>query len=150
MLENLIVGPRNHDSEVGDLCSVARVITAGASCVSSLGSSGIRSPGFTIPAVAMPNAVRAASGDSTTQTEFRNVNFHLAPGVVREIRRLRGAVLSATPGQPVVFDDKRSVLIRIASAEVAPDDSGDESPHWDDGSASRVADGRSLAAGQSA
>jgi hypothetical protein len=59
-------------------------------------------------------------------------------------------VLSATPGQPVVFDDKRSVLIRIASAEVAPDDSGDESPHWDDGSASRVADGRSLAAGQSA
>ena len=73
------------------------------------------------PAAEVPNAVSAASTDSTTQTAFRNVNFHVAPGVVLEIRTLRGSMPSTTPGQPVVFDDKRSFVIRIASAEVALD-----------------------------
>src|SRR5690242_4906123 len=67
-----------------------------------------------------PRAVLAATPDSTvpTQTQFRNVDFHVAPGLVLRIARLRGVMLSKQPGSPVVFDDKNSFTIRISSAEV--------------------------------
>lgn len=85
-------------------------------------------------ALATPRSIRtatasggdlAAADDSSagalTETRFRNVNFHVAPGVVLEIRRLRGQMVSKTRGKPVVFDDKQSFVIRIDSAIVALD-----------------------------
>jgi hypothetical protein len=70
---------------------------------------------------AAPGAVLAADSGEVTRTRFANVNFHVAPGVVLEIRSLDGVMSSLTPGAPVVFDDKRSFVIRIATAEVALD-----------------------------
>ena len=49
---------------------------------------------------------------------MRNVDLHVAPMVVLHIRRLRGEVVSIPAGQPIVFDDKRSFDIRIATADV--------------------------------
>jgi hypothetical protein len=72
-------------------------------------------------AFATPDAARADDGDAATRAEFRNVNFHLAPGLVLGIRRLSGDLVSRTPGEPVVFDDKTSFAIRLVSAEVALD-----------------------------
>jgi hypothetical protein len=68
-----------------------------------------------------PPAVLAADSGEATRTRFANVNFHVAPGVVLGIRSLDGVMASLTPGAPVVFDDKRSFVIRIARAEVALD-----------------------------
>jgi hypothetical protein len=34
------------------------------------------------------------------------VDFHVAPGVVLRIRRLRGEMASKEPGQPIVFDER--------------------------------------------
>jgi hypothetical protein len=68
-----------------------------------------------------PAAVLADAEDSVTRIRFRNVNFHIAPGLVLGIRDMDGEMRSKTPGQPVVFDDKRSFVIRIASADVALD-----------------------------
>jgi hypothetical protein len=63
----------------------------------------------------------SAARDSATETEFRNVDFHIAPGIVLGIRHLRGEMVSKTVGGPVVFDDKNSFFIRLTSAEVAMD-----------------------------
>ncbi|HJU87983.1 MAG TPA: hypothetical protein VJ672_01240 [Gemmatimonadaceae bacterium] len=68
-----------------------------------------------------PDAVRDSVADSVTQAEFRNVDFQIAPGVILGIRQLRGEFVSKTRGAPVVFDDKHSFVIRLASAEIAID-----------------------------
>ena len=48
---------------------------------------------------------------------MRNVDFYVDPEVVLHIRRLRGTMVSKARG-PVLFDDKRSFIIHIATAEV--------------------------------
>jgi hypothetical protein len=50
---------------------------------------------------------------------MRNVDLHVAPGVVLHVSRLRGEAVSNPPGQPIVFDDKRSFDIHIATADAA-------------------------------
>jgi hypothetical protein len=52
-----------------------------------------------------------------TQVEMRNVDFYVDPEVVLHIHRLRGTIRSRSGG-PVVFDDKRSLIIHLAHAEV--------------------------------
>ena len=47
--------------------------------------------------VATPSVVRAVNGDSTAQTTFRDVNVPVGPGVVLEIRKLRGSGPSTHP-----------------------------------------------------
>ena len=65
---------------------------------------------------------RVSAGDASaeraaTRVAMRNVDFYATPHVVLHIRRLDGALLS-TSGGPVVFDDRRSFVIRIDAAEV--------------------------------
>lgn len=60
--------------------------------------------------------LRAASG-VPTQVEMRNVDFYVDPEVVLHIHRLRGTIRSRAGG-PVIFDDKRSLVIHLATAEV--------------------------------
>jgi hypothetical protein len=48
---------------------------------------------------------------------MRGVDLRVAPGVVLHVRRLRGEAQSKTAGEPIVFDDKRSFVIRIATAD---------------------------------
>lgn len=52
-----------------------------------------------------------------TQVAMRNVDFYVDPDVVLQIRRLRGT-MTDKGGGVVLFDDKRSFVIHIASAEV--------------------------------
>jgi hypothetical protein len=59
---------------------------------------------------------RATSGDPT-QVEMRNVDFYVDPEIVLHIHRLRGTIRSKTGG-PVMFDDKRSLVIHLATGEV--------------------------------
>lgn len=74
-----------------------------------------------LAALPTPAAILDTAADSVTQAEFRNVDFQVAPGVVLGIRHLRGEFVSKEPRAPVIFDDKRSFVIRLASAEVALD-----------------------------
>lgn len=48
---------------------------------------------------------------------MRNVDFYVDPEIVLHIHRLRGTIRSKGGG-PVMFDDKRSLVIHLATAEV--------------------------------
>lgn len=71
-----------------------------------------------------PAPVLDEHSDSATGMEMANVNFHITPTIVLRIRRLHGQMLSKASDRVVVFDDKKSFIIRIAQAEVTlnPDD----------------------------
>jgi hypothetical protein len=54
---------------------------------------------------------------------MRNVRFHIDDQIELRIRYLRGTMRSKQPGTPVIFDDKRSFVLRITRAEVGLSDS---------------------------
>ncbi|HMI56223.1 MAG TPA: hypothetical protein VK494_08555 [Gemmatimonadaceae bacterium] len=58
-----------------------------------------------------------AARDTVTQVSMRNVNFYVIPDAALRIRKLRGE-MRAIHGGPVVFDDKRSFVIRLLYAEI--------------------------------
>lgn len=57
------------------------------------------------------------ASDSVTQVEMRNVDFVVDPDIILHIHRLRGTMRSKTGG-PILFDDKRSFILHMNSAEV--------------------------------
>jgi hypothetical protein len=57
--------------------------------------------------------------DAPVGAAFRHVNLHIDQTIVLEIRHIDGALISAVPGQPPVFDDQKSFTLRIDSGEVA-------------------------------
>jgi len=59
--------------------------------------------------------VRPAS--AITQVEMRHVDFMVDPEVVLHIHHLRGTMRSKQ-GETILFDDKRSFILHLASAEV--------------------------------
>lgn len=61
--------------------------------------------------------VPTVTSGGATQVAMREVDFYVDPAVVLHIHRLRGTMTSRAPG-PILFDDKRSFTIHIASAEV--------------------------------
>ncbi len=52
------------------------------------------------------------------QLEMKNVRLHVAEGVVLDVRRLRGVLVSRGSGPPV-FDDPRSYVMHLSSGEIA-------------------------------
>jgi hypothetical protein len=50
---------------------------------------------------------------------MKNVNMHVAEGVVLQIRSVRGALLRTAAGRPPVFDDRDSFVMRIDAGEIA-------------------------------
>ncbi len=70
-----------------------------------------------IGALAMPS-FEEAKAKGPTQAEMRNVDFRLDEATILRIHRLRGEMVSKTPGTPVNFDDKRSLVLRIDTAEI--------------------------------
>jgi hypothetical protein len=58
------------------------------------------------------------SSKGATRVEMKNVDFHSDDDFVLRIRGLRGALLRRNPSTPVVFDDKRSFVLRIDSGTV--------------------------------
>jgi len=50
-----------------------------------------------------------------------NVHLHSDDGVVLDVRRLRGEMVSRVAGEPPVFDDQRSYVLRVQTADIAMD-----------------------------
>ena len=58
---------------------------------------------------------------SDVQLEMRNVRLHVDDGIVLEVSRLRGIMVSRAAGAPPVFDDSRSYILRLQTATLAMD-----------------------------
>lgn len=63
----------------------------------------------------------SAPAASTVHTDMRHVNMHIEPGIVLAITRLHGTVLPAIKGSPPALNDKRSMVIKIESGDIAID-----------------------------
>lgn len=84
----------------------------------ALAPAGAASRAASRDARAIPRASSdSATTDSTTRVEMRNVDFVVDPDITLHIHRLRGTMRSKRGG-PVVFDDKESFVLHLASAEV--------------------------------
>ena len=55
------------------------------------------------------------------QLDMKNVRLHVDDGIVLEVSRLRGVMISRTPGTPPVFDDQRSYVLRLQTASISMD-----------------------------
>jgi len=55
------------------------------------------------------------------QLEMRNVRLHVSDGIVLDISRLRGVMISRQPERPPLFDDQRSYTLHLQSAEISMD-----------------------------
>ncbi len=88
-----------------------------------LGAVTIAASAFAIPRTrdstqaSSPQLPAAAPADSTTQIQFRNVDFYVDPQIPLRIHQLRGTMRSKTGGM-VFFDEKASYIIHIDAAEV--------------------------------
>ena len=65
---------------------------------------------------AEPKPAMAAPADTVTSVQRQNVDFYVDPQIPLHISRLSGTMMSRTRG-PVMFDDKRSFVIRVTAAE---------------------------------
>ena len=65
---------------------------------------------------AEPKPAMAAPADTVTSVQMQNVDFYVDPQIPLHISRLSGTMMSRTRG-PVMFDDKRSFVIRVTAAE---------------------------------
>jgi hypothetical protein len=52
---------------------------------------------------------------------MRNVRLHVADGIVLEVARLRGLMISRKAGVPPVFDDPRSYVLHLQEGELSMD-----------------------------
>lgn len=67
---------------------------------------------------ALPTSAQPAPA---VQIEMRNVQLHVDDGIVLAIDRLRGEMISRSPGRPPVFDDGRSYVLKVSSATMSID-----------------------------
>jgi hypothetical protein len=74
-----------------------------------------------------PATSRTAPSPSTpaefrgVQIEMKRVHMRLDDGIVLDVARLRGEMVSRVRGRPPVFDDQRSYVLRVAAAEISID-----------------------------
>jgi hypothetical protein len=50
---------------------------------------------------------------------MQHVHLHMDEGIALEIARLKGTMVSRDAGQPPVFDDQRSYVLRVDTADIA-------------------------------
>ena len=60
-----------------------------------------------------------ASARGPVRVEMKNVNLHVAEGVVLKIHSLRGALLRTAASRPPVFDERDSFVMRVDAGEIA-------------------------------
>ena len=53
------------------------------------------------------------------QIEMRNVRLHADEGIILDVERLRGVMVSRHAGSPPVFDDQRSYLLQLDAATLS-------------------------------
>ena len=63
----------------------------------------------------------AANGPIRCGIEMRHVALRAADGVVLNIGALDGEFVARAPGEPPVFDDPSSYVVRLRSADIAMD-----------------------------
>jgi hypothetical protein len=55
------------------------------------------------------------------QLEMKNVRLHVDEGIILDVSRLRGVMVSRFEGTPPVFDDQRSYALHVQTAEMSMD-----------------------------
>lgn len=70
-----------------------------------------------VPPLATEPAAARREAEGPSSVEMKRVDFHIAPEVVLRIRQLRGTAVATRAGEPVVFDDKESFTIDVASGD---------------------------------
>jgi len=66
-----------------------------------------------------PSALHSAPTD--VQLEMRNVRLHVDDGIILDVTRLRGVMVSRQEGAPPVFDDQRSYVLHLQTGELSMD-----------------------------
>jgi hypothetical protein len=69
----------------------------------------------------LATTIRSSSPQPGVQIEMRNVRLHVDDGIVLDVSRLRGVMISRQPGRTPVFDDQRSYTLQLRSAEISMD-----------------------------
>ena len=69
-----------------------------------------------MPVATEPETARREA-EGPTALRMHGVDLRIAPGVVLHVRQLEGEIVSLTPGQPVILEDKRAYVIRIGTAD---------------------------------
>lgn len=70
---------------------------------------------------APPAPVPAQTPYGPVQIEMKDVRLHVDDGIVLDVRSLRGEMVSTVHGQPPVFDDPRSYVLNLSSADIVAD-----------------------------
>jgi hypothetical protein len=65
-------------------------------------------------------SVRAPAG--AVQIQMRNVHLRLGRGVILKVDFLRGEMISATAGEPPIFDEPRSYTLRVFDGDISIDE----------------------------
>ena len=77
-------------------------------------------PASASPTEAPPSPPAAAtSPPGPVQIEMKNVHLHMDEGIVLDIAALRGEMLPVKSGQPPVFDDPGSYVLKVATADMS-------------------------------
>ena len=75
------------------------------------------------PPVEAPTPAPAATAapPGPVQIEMKDVRLHVDDGIVLDVRSLRGEMVSTVRGQPPLFDDPRSYILHLATADIVAD-----------------------------
>jgi len=97
------------------LCSLLVLAAATGACGSTPQAAGAAAP----PAVVGTRSEPAEPVSTPVHVRFHNVHLRVGEGIAVDIQDLDGALLSTTPGQPPVFDDQRSFVLRVDAGTIA-------------------------------
>jgi hypothetical protein len=61
------------------------------------------------------------SAPTGVQLEMKNVRLHVDDGIILDVTRLRGIMVSRKEGAPPVFDDQRSYVLHLQTGEMSID-----------------------------
>jgi hypothetical protein len=62
---------------------------------------------------------RLTSTRTGVQLEMKNVRLHVDDGIILDVSRLRGVMISRSEGSPPVFDDQRSYVLHVQTASIS-------------------------------
>jgi hypothetical protein len=105
----------------------ASAVVAGAAAVAFAASCHAGATSYVVvPPAPLPLGATApvestAGADSVVNARFRNVHFHVWPGVALDLEDLMGRMHSTRPDHVVSFDDKRSFVLGIDTGVVGLD-----------------------------
>lgn len=74
---------------------------------------------FALLSIAWTASPAASSETGAVNVQMRNVNLRIAPGVVLQIRTLRGRMVPTSHDRPVTLDKRDSFHVELDSAVIA-------------------------------